>query len=151
MKRALLLALVLAAGCGSRSPRMVPPDSIESFCHGPTPRGAAIVSVLSSVADAIQPVDVPSDSALRKAATDDGGAIAHWKAEPLYMPGTAHALGVGGDYIDVSDVVIINDLTNPDARIIYATVASPQGPKRLPLLAYDTRNVCSNAPSAGDS
>jgi hypothetical protein len=151
MKRALLVALLLAAGCGSRAPRMVPPESIESFCPGPPPRGAAIVSVLSSVSDAIQAVDVPSDAALRKSAAEAGGAIAHWKAEPLYMPGTARALGVSGDYLDVSDVVIINDLTNPDARIIYATVASPQGAKRLPLLAYDTRNVCSNAPTANDS
>jgi len=150
MKRALLLALALAAGCGTHAPKLVAPDSVESFCHGPTPRGAAIVSILSSVADAIQPIDVPSDAALRKQATDDGGAIAYWKTEPLYMPGTARALGVSGDYIDVSEVAIINNLANPDTRIIYVTVASPKGPKRLALLAYDTRNICSNAPTDND-
>ena len=152
MRRALaLVALVLAAsGCASRAPKMVAPDSIESFCSGPTPRGAAIVSVLSSVADAIQPVDVPSDAALRKSAGDLTGAIAHWKAEPLYMPGTARALGVDGNYIEVSEVVIVNDSRNADSRMIYATVATPQGAKRVPLLAYDTRNVCSNAPNAND-
>ena len=146
----LIVLLIAAAGCGSHSPKMVAPDSIESFCNGPTPRGAAIVSVLSSVADAVQPVDVPSEAVLRKNVGDLGGAIAHWKAEPLYMPSAAKALGVDGNYIDVSEVVIVNDLANPDARMIYATVATPQGSKRVPLLAYDTRNVCSNAPNAND-
>jgi hypothetical protein len=152
MTRAFVAALLIAAaaGCGSRAPKMVAPDSIESFCLGPAPRGAAIVSVLSSVADAIQPVDVPSEASLRKSAGDLSGAIAHWKAEPLYMPGTARSLGVDGNYVDVSEVVIVNDLTSPDARMIYATVATPKGAKRVPLLAYDTRNVCSNAPNAND-
>jgi len=142
VKRALVLTVLLAAGCTSRSPQLVVPDSVESFCPGKPPHGPAIVSILSSVSDAIQPIDVPAEDVLRKHVADAGGAIAHWKTEPLYMPGTARALGVNDNYIDVSEAVITNDLTDPDSRIIYVTVASPQGPKRVALRAYDTRNVC---------
>jgi hypothetical protein len=141
---AVALTLVLA-GCAPRAPRLVAPDSIESFCPGAPPRGSAIVGVLSSVADPIEPVDVPSDDAIRTHLRETSGAIGHWKTQPLYMSGTARALGVSGDYIDVSEVAIANDSRGGDSRIIFVTVATPQGPKRLALRAYEMRNVCSAA------
>ncbi len=143
--KAGLAAVVLRAAfpaCAPPAPKLVVPDSIESFCPGPPPKGGAIVSILSSVADAITPIDVPRDDALRSHVSEAGGVIAHWKTEPLYMPGTAKAIGVSGDYIDVSEVDIANDLADSESRIIYVTVATPAGPKRLGLRAYDIRNVC---------
>jgi len=153
MKAGLAAVVLLAAlaACGSPTPRLTVPDSIESFCPGPPPRGAAIVSILSSVADAITPIDVPHEDALRSHVSEAGGAIAHWKTEQLYMPGTAKALGVSGDYIDVSEVAIANDLADSESRIIYVTVASPAGPKRLALRAYDIRNVCTATAATPES
>lgn len=152
MKAAPAVALILVlAGCAAHAPRLVAPDSIESFCPGPPPRGSAIVGVLSSVADSIEPVDVPSDDAIRAHLRETGGAIGHWKSQLLYMSGTARALGVSGDYIDVSEVAIANDALGGDSRIIFVTAATPQGPKRLALRAYEMRNVCSAAPASPES
>lgn len=142
------LVLLAAAACGSSSPKLVAPDSIESFCPGKPPNGSAIVSILSSVADSLEPVDVPGEDAIRSHLREAGGAIGHWKSEPLYMSGTARALGVSGDYIDVSEVAIANDARGGDSRIIYAVVATPQGSKRVAFRAYDTRDVCTAAASA---
>ena len=149
MKALLGAAVLLAAvACGSSSPKLAAPDSIESFCPGKPPHGSAIVSILSSVADSIEPVDVPAEDAVRSHLREAGGAIGHWKSQPLYMSGTARALGVSGDYIDVSEVAIANDARGGESRIIYVAVATPQGPKRLALRAYDTRDVCTAAASA---
>jgi len=137
-----VLAALLLAGCGSHAPKLVPPDSVDSFCPGAPARGAAVVDVISSVADAIQPVDVPNDAVLQKLVKEETGVIGHWKAEPLYMPGTAKALGVSGDYIEITDVVIPNQLSGSDSRTIYATIQTPAGAKRVALRAYDLQNVC---------
>jgi hypothetical protein len=58
------------------------------------------------------------------------------------MPSTAQVLGVSGNYIDVTDVVIDNQLSGTESRLIYVTVATPTGPKDIVLRAYDTQNVC---------
>jgi hypothetical protein len=142
MKRLLSLSVVLLVACTSNVPRLVPPDTVEAFCSEKVPRGTAIASILSSVADSIQPIDVPDDAVLRKHVKDDGGVIGHWKSQPLYMPGTARVLGVRGDYIDVTEVVVTNDLAGKESRIVYVTINTPQGKKRLALRAYDTQNAC---------
>jgi hypothetical protein len=146
MMRSLALGLVLLVGCTSRAPRLLPPESVESFCSGQAVSGAVVADIISSVADSIMAVDVPDDAVLRNKVTESTGAIGHWKSQPLYMPGTARALGVSGDYIDVTQVAITNELAGPDSRIIYVTVNAPAGVKRLALRAYDTRNVCRPGP-----
>jgi hypothetical protein len=121
----------------------VPPDRVESFCAEKEPRGTAIASVLASVADRIETsVAWPGDAELRTDIKQNSGVIGHWKSQPLYMPFTAKALGVPGNYIDVTDVVIDNQLSGNESRLIYVTIATPQGPKNIILRAFDTQNVC---------
>ena len=142
MKRLAAVAALVLAGCAS-SPVLQPPDRIESFCGGNEAQGNAVVSILSSVSDRIETsVAYPSDAMLRTDVTDNSGVIARWTSQPLYMPSTAQALGVSGNYIDVTRVVIDNQLSGNESRLIYVTVTTPQGPKNLILRAFDTRNVC---------
>jgi hypothetical protein len=143
MKRTLAVVAFLLAGCSSSAPPLHPPDRTESFCSEKEPRGTAIASILSSVSDRIETsVAYPEDATLRTNVKVNGGIIGHWKSQPLYMPSTARALGVSGNYIDVTDVVIDNQLSGSESRLIYVTVSTPQGPKKLVLRAYDTQNVC---------
>jgi hypothetical protein len=72
----------------------------------------------------------------------NSGVIGHWKSQPLYMPATAAALGVAGNYIDVTDVVIDNQLAGQESRLIYVTVTTAQGSKNIVLRARDIANVC---------
>jgi hypothetical protein len=142
MKRFLAVAVCLLAGC-STAPALQPPDRVESFCSEKEPRGTAIASILSSVSDRIEnSVPYPGDAMLHTDVKQNSGIIGHWKSQPLYMPGTAQALGVAGNYIDVTDVVIDNQLSGNESRLIYVTVATAQGPKNLVLRAYDVQNVC---------
>ncbi len=142
MKRFLAVAACLLAGCAA-APALQPPDRVESFCSEKEPRGTAIDSILSSVSDRIEnSVPYPSDAMLHTDVKQNSGIIGHWKGQPLYMPGTSQALGIPGNYIDVTDVVIDNLLSGNESRLIYVTVATPQGPKNLVLRAYDTQNVC---------
>lgn len=142
MKRFLAVAVCLLAGC-SAAPALQPPDRVESFCSEKEPRGTAIASILSSVSDRIETsVPYPGEAMLRTDVKQNSGVIGHWKSQPLYMPSTAGALGIAGNYIDVTDVVIDNQLSGNESRLIYVTVATPQGPKNLVLRAYDTQNVC---------
>ena len=143
MKRLLAVVACLLAGCSSAPPPLQPPDRVESFCSEKEPRGIAIASILSSVSDRIETsIAYPGDAMLRTDVKQNGGIIGHWKSQPLYMPATAHALGVSGNYIDVTDVVIDNQLSGNESRLIYVTVNTPQGPKSIVLRAYDTQNVC---------
>ena len=143
MKRFLVIAACWLAACSSSPPPLQPPDRTESFCSEKEPRGTAIASILSSVSDRIETsVAYPGDAALRTDVKANSGIIGHWKSQPLYMPSTAAALGVSGNYIDVTDVVIDNQLAGSESRLIYVTVSTPQGPKNLVLRAYDTQNVC---------
>lgn len=142
MKRILVLALGMLAACGSRAPQLVPPERVESFCSEKEPRGTAIASILSSVADQNMNVGFPGEAVLRQSIKTHGGVIGHWKSQPLYMPGMAAALGVSGNYVDVTDVYIDNQLEAADSRLIYVSVAVPGGTKNLVLRAYDTQNVC---------
>jgi hypothetical protein len=68
--------------------------------------------------------------------------IGVWTSQPLYMPATAAALGVSGNFIDVTNVAIDNLLAGTESRLIYVTVATPQGPKGIVLRAYDISDVC---------
>ncbi len=144
MKRLVAVAAAsLLAACGTRPPPLLIPDKIESFCQEKEPRGTAIASVLSSVSDRVETsVAYPGDTTLRQDVKLNSGVIGHWKSQPLYMPNTAKALGVSGNYIDVTDVIIDNQLSGTESRLIYVTVNTPQGPKQLVLRAYDTQNVC---------
>jgi len=146
MKRLLAVAAGLIVGCSS-APPLQPPDRVESFCTVQAPEGSAITSILSSVSDRIETSTAyPGEPALRVDVKQNGGVIGHWKAQPLYMPATARALGVPGSFIDVTDVFIDNQLAGNESRLIYVTVATPQGPKALVLRALDTQNVCGEGP-----
>jgi predicted small lipoprotein YifL len=145
MKRLLATVVVcVLAGCGPKAPPLELPDSVQSYCSDKEPRGTAIDSILASVADKIETgVPFPGMTTLRKDIRQNSGVIGHWNAQPLYLPKTAKALGVAGDYIDVTSVVIDNPpLAGIESRLIYVTVASPSGPKNLVLRAYDVANVC---------
>ncbi len=135
----------LLAGCAAQPPPLQPPERIESFCPGSQPDGAQITAILSSVADRIEPsTPYPGDPAVRFDVKQNGGVIGHWTSQPLYMPGTARALGVSGEYIDVTQVAIDNLLAGTQTRLVYATVTTPGGPKGVVLRAYDTTNVCAS-------
>jgi hypothetical protein len=143
MKRFLAVAALFVAGCSSSAPLLQPPDRTDSFCSEKEPRGTAIASILGSVSDRIETtVAWPGNAALHTDVKQNSGIIGHWKSQPLYMPSTAQALGVSGNYIDVTDVVIDNQLSGTESRLIYVTVATPKGPKNIVLRAYDTQNVC---------
>lgn len=143
MTRLWVLAACALAGCAA-APQLQPPDRIESFCEGAVPRGAVVAGILGSVADRIETSTAyPGDASLRLDVKQNSGVIAHWKSQPLYMPFTAAALGVGGsNYIDVTDVVINNQLAGNESRLLYVTVTTPQGPKNIVLRSLDTENVC---------
>ena len=134
-------ALVLAA-CGPRAPQLLPPDRVDSFCSEKEPRGTAIASILSSVADRPLTNPYPGDAAVRSDVKKYGGVIGHWAAQPLYLPATAAMLGVSGQYVDVTQVAVDNQLEDADSRIVYVSVAAPRGPTHLVLRAYDVQNVC---------
>ena len=84
----------------------------------------------------------PGDATLRLDVKQNSGVIAHWKSQPLYMPFTAAALGVAGNYIDVTDVVIDNQLSGnrvaADLRDRDDAAGSEAG--RAALAGH--RNVC---------
>lgn len=143
MTRPWLLVAAVLAGCAS-APQLQPPDRIESFCAGgAAPRGAVVAGILGSVADRIETrTAYPGPAELRVDVQQNSGVIAHWKSQPLYMPFTAAALGVAGNYIDVTDVVIDNQLAGNQSRLLYVTVTTPQGPRNVVLRSLDTNNVC---------
>jgi hypothetical protein len=142
MRQIVVLAALVLAGCSS-GPLLLAPDRVESFCAEKEPRGTAVASVLGSAADRIETsVAWPGDAMLRADVKQNGGVIGHWKSQPLDLPSTAKALGVSGNYIDVTDVVIDNRLSAKESRLIYVTVATPHGPKNVILRAFDTQNVC---------
>jgi hypothetical protein len=134
--------VLLLGGCGPHAPELLPPDRTESFCIDKEPRGTAVASILSSVADRPLTNRYPGDAAVRTDVKKYGGIIGHWKSQPLYLPATAAMLGVTGDYIDVREVAIDNQLEDAESRVIYVTVAAPKGPAQLVLRAYDVQNVC---------
>ena len=143
MNRILVVTACCAlVACAPKAPALVPPDHVESFCAEKEPRGTAIASILSSVADRVAPIRYPADAVLRRRVKSYGGVIGHWRSQPLYLPATARALGVPGKYVDVTEVVIDNELEPGNTRFIYVTVEGPHGPKHLVLRAYDTQNVC---------
>lgn len=142
MTRLWVLVAGVLAGCAS-APQLQPPDRIESFCPVAAPRGTVVAGILGSVADRIETSTAyPGDATLRLDVQQNSGVIAHWISQPLYMPFTAAALGVAGNYIDVTDVVIDNQLSGNQSRLLYVTVMTPQGPKRVVLRSLDTDNVC---------
>ncbi len=135
-------ALVLVAACGPHAPQLVPPDRVESFCSEKEPRGTAIASILSSVADKPLTDPFPGEPAVRANVKKYGGVVGHWAKQPVYLPATAALLDVKGQYVDVTEVDIDNQLEDADSRVVYATVATPKGAKHLVLRAYDVQNVC---------
>ena len=143
LRRVSVVATVaLVVGCGPHAPQLVPPDRVESFCSEKEPRGTAIASILSSVADKPLTDPFPGEPAVRANVRKYGGVVGHWAKQPLYLPATAALLDVAGQYVDVTEVVIDNQLEDADSRVVYVTVTTPRGAKHLILRAYDVQNVC---------
>jgi hypothetical protein len=133
----------LLVGCGAQAQPLVAPDRLESFCAAGKPTGAEVAAILSSVSDRIEPsTSYPGDAAVLSDVKQNGGVIGEWTSQPLYMPATASALGVAGNFIDVTSVAIDNLLAGTESRLIYVTVTTPQGPKGIVLRAYDISDVC---------
>lgn len=136
-------AVVFLAACSRSTPQLLPPDSVDSFCSEKEPRGTAIASILASTGDRFEnSVSWPGDAMLKTDVKTNTGVIGHWKSQPLYLPRIAKTLGSPDNYINVTDVVIDNQLSGLESRLIYVTVATPAGPKNLVLRAYDIQNVC---------
>jgi predicted small lipoprotein YifL len=143
MKRLVAGVALLLVACGTKPPLLLPPDRVDSFCSEKEPRGTAIASILASATDAlVRDVAYPGDAMLRTDVKQNTGIIGHWDAQPLYLPKVAAAIGVDGDYLDVKTIVIDNQISGTDSRLIYVTVSTPRGPKNLVLRAYDIQNVC---------
>jgi predicted small lipoprotein YifL len=143
MNRLVAVAALLLAACGTKPPQLLPPDRVDSFCSEKEPRGTAIASILASATDNIvQDVAYPGDAMLRTDVQRNTGIIGHWDAQQVYLPKVAAAIGVAGDYLDVKDIVIDNQISGVDSRLIYVTVATPHGRKQIVLRAYDVQNVC---------
>ena len=143
MKRLVAVTALLLAACGTKPPLLLPPDRVDSFCSEKEPRGTAIASILGSAADKmVADIPYPGDAMLHTDVKRNTGIIGHWDAQKVYLPHVAAAIGVSGDYLDIKDIVIDNQISGTDSRLIYVTVATPAGPKQLVLRAYDIQNVC---------
>ena len=153
MKRLVAVAALLLAGCSVKPPPLLPPDRVESFCGDVRPDAAEITAILSSVSDRIEAGNpYPGDAAVRFDVTHNGGAFAHWTGgQQLYMPYTAQDLGVAGNYLDVTDVALDNQLAGTESRLLYATVETPGGAKQIVLRAYDVTNICAANATAPDA
>jgi hypothetical protein len=151
VKRFVAVAALLLAGCVAKPPPQLPPDRVESFCGEVRPDAAEITAILSSVSDRIEAGNpYPGDAAIRFDVTHNGGAIAHWTTgQQLYMPYTAQALGVAGNYIDVTTVALDNQLAGTESRLLYTTVDTPEGAKQIVLRAYDVTNICTVGATPG--
>jgi hypothetical protein len=136
------LGALLVAGCSSSVPRLHQPDHIEAFCGDRVAMLTAIESIVASTSDQPSLAGIPAAAAIRKFAGDTGGIIAHWDDQPLLLPHTAQALGIGGDYVTLGDAAIGNGPPAGDSRRIYLTVKTPAGPRTVALQAYDVQDVC---------
>lgn len=145
MLRSLFSAVVcvaLGACSASNVPRLHQPDSVEAFCGDRVAMLTAVESIVASTNDAPVQTGIPPAAAIRKFAGDTGGIIAHWNDQPLYLPHTAKALRIDGDYVTLGDAAIGNGPPAGDSRRIYLTIKTPAGPKTLALQAYDIQDVC---------
>jgi hypothetical protein len=141
------LAAVLLAGC-ARQPRLHTPDDITSYCPDRYPRISAIESVVSSAGDTAQPPPAPPAAQIAAQLRTSGGLIAHWKAQPLYLPKVAKAFGLDGAYVTLGDAAIVNHsafAAATESRDVYLTVRVGTATRTAALKAYDVQDVCSEA------
>ena len=113
MKRTVAVAAVLAGRLCLAAPLLQPPDRVESFCSEKEPRGTAIASILGSVSDRIETsVAYPGDATLRTDVKQNSGVIGALEiAAALHAVRPPQRSASRADYIDVTDVVIDNQLS----------------------------------------
>jgi hypothetical protein len=138
---AALFALLLT-DCSSGVPRLHQPDRIDAYCGDRAAIATAIESIVASTNDAPAAAPAPPGSRIVAIVKESGGIVAHWNAQPLYLPKIAKSLGIDGDYVTLGDAAIENIPATTDSRPIFLTLKTPHGPKALALRAYDVQDVC---------
>ncbi len=145
----VVAGLMCLAGCvGSGHPRLLSPNTVESFCGGADnyARETAIESIVASTDALPEDFPIPSQAQIVHNVRAQNGVIAHWTDQPLYLPKVAKAYGYPDDYVRLGDAAITNRMISVDARRIYLTLILPdRARKTLPFRAFDVQNVCSEA------
>lgn len=113
-------------------------------CESRSVKQTAIDSIVASTDDTVRAGTYPGDKALMKVVKSPlGGVFAYWKDQPIRMPDTAKAIGVGGDYVMLRRAVITNQVDDAShSRPVWLTFATPHGERTVLERAYDTQNVC---------
>jgi hypothetical protein len=146
---AWIAAATLLGGCaGSAHPRLLSPNTVESFCGGADnyARETAIESIVASTDAMPEDFPIPSQAQIVHNVKAQNGVIAHWTDQPLYLPKVAKAYGYPDDYVTIGDAAITNRMISVDARRIYLTLILPDRTRKtLPFRAFDVQNVCSEA------
>jgi len=137
----LPLAVALLAACSPHVPRLQMPLTVHADCENRAVKQTAIESIVASTDDRIRNEPYPGDAALDKTIHAVGGGFAYWPSQPLRLPNTARALGLDGDYVTMTRVVVTNQVEN-GSRPIWLTLETPHGPKVVLERAYDIQNVC---------
>ncbi len=141
--RLLPLALLALAACVSSAPRLRIPDRVQADCENRAVKQTAIDAIVASTDDRVRPGTYPGDAVLHATIKRIGGAFAYWNAQPYRAPGTAKALGLGGDILTLKRAVVTNAVDAADhSRPIWLTFATPKGELTVYERAYDTQNVC---------
>ena len=145
MVRSYVAALGCAAvfgGCTASAPRLHQPDRIDAHCGDRVALVTAIESIVSSTSDAPVTVAAGADRRFVKDVEAEGGVVAHWNDQLLYLPVVAKVVGAGGDYVTIGDVAIGKPPLTNDSRRIFLTVKTGTGPRTFALDAYDIQDVC---------
>ena len=143
VSRLLPVALLALTACVSSAPRIQLPIKVEANCESRSVKQTAIDAIVASTDDRILSTTYPGDAVLRKVIQSSGGAFATWRDQPLYLPQTAKAIGVGGQYVTLKRAVLTNEIdTKAHTRPVWFTLASPNGDVTVLEHAYDTQNVC---------
>jgi hypothetical protein len=145
---AFVAALALTGCSGSSHPRLLSPNTVDSFCGGADnyARETAIESIVASTDAMPEDFPIPSQAQIVHNVKAQNGVIAHWTDQPLYLPKVAKAYGYPDDYVRLGDAAITNRMISVDARRIYLTIVLPDGTRKtLPFRAFDVQNVCSEA------
>ncbi|MGD1066081.1 MAG: hypothetical protein ABR975_04635 [Vulcanimicrobiaceae bacterium] len=136
-----VLVLLALAACSPNVPRLQMPLTVHADCENRAVKQTAIESIVASTDDEVRGQPYPGDPVLSKTIHAVGGAFAYWPSQQLHMPNTAKALGLDGDYVTMTRVVVTNQVEN-GSRPIWLTITTPHGPKIVLERAYDIQNVC---------
>jgi hypothetical protein len=141
---ALAVAISLVTACsGAKTPIIVLPAKIDSFCTGTNtaPRATGLAAVMTSTDDKLLPLHRDA-GAIEREVRSATGAIGHWNDQLLALPVTAKALGESDGYVRVDALAVPEAKPGADNRIVYFQVRDHGAPRWIALTAYDVQNVC---------